>query len=477
MWRGESAVWRWLAGAVGTGLRLPLVCSTITNLSCDEFAQVTVCWTERGARSRCGCSPLLPLSGGRFGAAAGPLTRAIRFDREVFHSAHHCFAPRSGQGQRRFPNGLAPVSQGGDSGDVVKIGDSARSRLIALVSGRDPELHAAGGRGGKPHRRSGRHLRPSSRPRLTDERSAKPYARIAHRRLPPGRVIHRPPARPYFARHGIVPPAPVDDARFARRVFLDLVGLLPPPEELAAFIRDGRGDKRERLVQRLLENHEAFVGHWMPFWMDHLRIGSSLAASIFDNDNSAKPLRWLEGQLRAGAPYDRFVRDFVAGKVFEDYAQSIAPRNEVANAQGRPEMQVAQVIGQTLLGVRLQCASCHDSFVDRWTLRAAWGMANALGGESYEMSRCEIATGESAAPAFLFTELGPIEKPCPPPPTARRSCSPAAQRTFSPARWSIASGRACSGALLDPLDEMVEQEAWHPDLLEWLAGVVVSSST
>ncbi|HZT19940.1 MAG TPA: DUF1549 domain-containing protein, partial [Dongiaceae bacterium] len=75
----------------------------------------------------------------------------------------------------------------------------------------------------------------------------------------------------YHARHKVEPPAPLDDAAFARRVYLDLIGLLPAPAELSAFLKDNAPDKRSRLVRRLLDDKRAYADHWLTFWNDLLR--------------------------------------------------------------------------------------------------------------------------------------------------------------------------------------------------------------
>jgi hypothetical protein len=408
--------------------------------------------------------------------------RTIRFDRDVKPIlAHHCFKCH-GRGKEK--GGLSfdsreQLLRGGDSGVVVEQGQAARSRLIALVSGADPELVMP------PEEDASVPLTAEQIGTLrawidqgldwTDERMTKPYALTLRTVTVPageGSPIDRLLA-PYFAQHSTVPDSVIDDGRFARRAHLDLVGLLPSAEELEAFVRDPSRDKRERLVRRLLAQRDAFAEHWMSFWMDHLRIGSSLAASIFDNDNSNKPRVWLEGKLRAGESYDRFVRELIGGPIFDDYVQSIAPRTEVANAQGRPEMQAAHVISQTFLGVRLQCASCHDSFVDRWTLRQAWSFASALGSESIEMARCEAPTGERAAPSFLFPELGGIDTSL----SAAGRRARMAELLTAPANGLFARtlvnrvwARLFGRGLVEPLDEMVDHDAWHPELLDWLAG-------
>ena len=75
----------------------------------------------------------------------------------------------------------------------------------------------------------------------------------------------------YFASHGVSPPAPLSDGAFARRAFLDVIGLLPPPRELEAFEKDQAPDKRARLIRRLLRDRRAYADHWLSFWNDLLR--------------------------------------------------------------------------------------------------------------------------------------------------------------------------------------------------------------
>src|SRR5690606_19368936 len=75
----------------------------------------------------------------------------------------------------------------------------------------------------------------------------------------------------YFAKNKIKWPELVDDRVFARRVYLDIVGLFPPTEELNAFVADPSSGKREKLVERLLNENQSYAEHWMTFWNDLLR--------------------------------------------------------------------------------------------------------------------------------------------------------------------------------------------------------------
>ena len=75
----------------------------------------------------------------------------------------------------------------------------------------------------------------------------------------------------WMAEKRVARPAPLGDGAFLRRVTLDITGLLPTPEALAAFLADGAPDKRSRVIDALLADREAYAGHWISFWNDLLR--------------------------------------------------------------------------------------------------------------------------------------------------------------------------------------------------------------
>ena len=75
----------------------------------------------------------------------------------------------------------------------------------------------------------------------------------------------------YLARHQIPRPAPADDATIVRRISMDLVGLLPDPEQVAQFSNDRSPDKREKLIAATLARDVDYTEHWLSFWNDLLR--------------------------------------------------------------------------------------------------------------------------------------------------------------------------------------------------------------
>lgn len=365
----------------------------------------------------------------------------------------------------------------GESGQGVQPGNSAQSRLIHLVAGTDPD-DVMPQKGTKLTREQVALLRAwidQGAAWPGDISFAKPPPRNLHPRQPalPGNTG---PAHPldqllqaYFQQHRITPPAPVDDRLFARRVYLDVIGLLPPPEELDAFANDSAPDKRTRLVQRLLADDARYAQHWLTFWNDLLRNDYRGTGYI---DGGRKQISgWLYTALRDNLPYDQFVRQLVnPTEASEGFTKGIVWRGTV-NASMTPPMQAAQNIGQVFMGVNLKCASCHDSFIDDWQLSDAYGLAGIYSDQKLEMVLCDKPTGKYADLKFLFPELGSVDPSAPRPQRLEqlatlitRKENGRLSRTLVNRLWARFLGRG----LVEPLDVM-QNAAWDPDLLDWLA--------
>jgi len=290
-----------------------------------------------------------------------------------------------------------------------------------------------------------------------------------------------PPARPglehpidrildaYFARHKLQPPSPVDDVAFVRRVYLDVIGLLPAPSESEAFLKDERPDKRERLVHRLLDERRGFTDHWLTFWNDLLRNDYQGTGYI---DGGRKQISaWLYRSLAENKPYDRFVRELIAPTAeSEGFIKGIQWRGNVNASQVR-ELQFAQNVAQVFFGANLKCASCHDSFIDHWKLADAYGLAAVVADRPLEIHRCDKPQGTFASPRFLWPELGTIDAKQP---REKRLAQLAAlvthpdngrlTRTIANRLWQRLLGRG----IVHPVDVMANRP-WSEDLLDHLA--------
>ena len=153
-------------------------------------------------------------------------------------------------------------------------------------------------------------------------------------------------------------PSPlVEDPLFVRRAYLDAIGLLPAREETQSFVADSAPDKRERLIDSLLARPE-FAEHWALKWSDLLRNEEK----VLDAKGVDLFYRWIRDSIAAGKPLDQFVREMVA-------AEGSTYANPPANfyRANRDPFTRGETTARLFLGVRLQCAKCHNHPFDRWT--------------------------------------------------------------------------------------------------------------
>ena len=418
-----------------------------------------------------------------------PAAREVDFTKEIKPILEASCVSCHGRGKRKGGFALDSreiLMRGGDSGPAIALGASSESYLIELVSGLDPD-----------------NVMPQKGSKLTPEevgllrawidqgmawddsvsfgRAAPVNLKPPTPRIPagPGAFISFNPIdallKPYYAAHNVTPGPRVSDRVFARRVYLDAIGLPPTPAELDAFLADELPDKRERLVGQLLADNQRYAEHWLAFWNDLLRNDYKGAGYI---DEGRKQITdWLYSALAENLPFDQFVSELVnPTERSEGFVKGIVWRG-VVNASQTPEMQAAQNISQVFMGVNLKCASCHDSFINDWTLADAYGLASIYADGPLEMVHCDKPTGQNAPLKFLYPELGSIDPNAPKADRVERLAAIITQsengrlsRTVVNRLWSKFMGRG----LVEPLDDM-EQPAWNPDLLEWLSADLVQN--
>ncbi len=277
----------------------------------------------------------------------------------------------------------------------------------------------------------------------------------------------------YFEKQKIASPESIDDAAFQRRVYLDLVGLLPTTAEQEAFAADPARDKRDRLVAHLLADQRAYADHWLTFFNDLLR--NDYAGTGYIDGGRKQITAWLYQSLLTNKPYDQFVRELISPTPeSEGFIGGIRWRGRVNASQTR-EVQFAQNLSQVFLGINMKCASCHDSFIDDWKLDDAYGLAAILADEPLEIHRCDKPTAKIAAPRFVYPELGSIDaeqtKPQRLAQTAKLLTSPENgrfARTMVNRLWQRLMGRG----IVHPVDIM-SNPAWSEDLLDYLSGHLV----
>jgi hypothetical protein len=148
-----------------------------------------------------------------------------------------------------------------------------------------------------------------------------------------------------------------DDATFIRRLFLDILGILPTADEARRFVADSNPEKRRILIDQVLDRPE-FADWWALKWADLLRIEEkTLDQKGVENFHS-----WLRDCFATRKPLDQMVREIITGR---GSTYEVPPANFYRAL--RTPFERSETVGQLFLGVRLQCSKCHNHPFDRWT--------------------------------------------------------------------------------------------------------------
>ena len=275
----------------------------------------------------------------------------------------------------------------------------------------------------------------------------------------------------YLRRHNLPVAKLVSDAVYTRRVYFDLWGLPPTPNQLKRFLQDHDPQRREHLIDKLLVNRRLYAGHWISWWNDLLR--NDTGVTYYGDRKLITD--WLFRALQWNQSYQLMVSQLVNPVQKDDpdgFLIGVNWRGTV-NASQTPYMQAAQNTAQIFLGVNLKCASCHDSFINKYKLRESYGMAALFAPESkLELVRCDVKQGKYVAPQLLYPELGAVREDASL--TDRHAAAAAfftdrrngrVARTIVNRYWQKLFGRG----LVEPVDDM-DSEPWDPDLLDWLAS-------
>lgn len=395
------------------------------------------------------------------------------------HNCYSCHGSSKVKGELRLDK-KEFIMKGGESGPILVPGhpeDSDIIRRVKLPAGHDDAM-------------------PTKGKRLTEQDIAvlefwikqgapwpsgpeKSLYRVAE--LAP-RMPALPPAAPglenpidrfvnvYFAKNKLNWKPAVDDRTYMRRVYLDVVGLLPTPDQLKTFVADTAANKRAVLVQKLLARNVDYAQHWLTFWNDALR--NDYTGTGYITKGRFDITTWLYTSLKTNKPYNQFVRELInPGKESEGFIKGIKWRGTINSSQST-EMQAAQNVSQVLLGLNLKCASCHDSFISDWKLADAYAFANIFADTTLEIHRCDKPTGQMAGTKIIFEELGSINGKAPTKERLRELAEFMVQpkngrlyRTVVNRVWAQVMGRG----IIEPVD-MMDNVPWSEDLLDWLAA-------
>lgn len=157
----------------------------------------------------------------------------------------------------------------------------------------------------------------------------------------------------------ILPSGVCTDEEFLRRAHLDIVGVLPTVEEYTRFMEDKDEKKRDKLVDELL-NRKEFVEVWVMKWAELLQIRTTNQISY---KSMLRYYNWLQERIASNMPTDQMVRELLgsSGGTFQNAATNYY-QNE------RDTLKTSENVAQVFMGMRIQCAQCHNHPFDRWTM-------------------------------------------------------------------------------------------------------------
>lgn len=408
--------------------------------------------------------------------------------RSIFaHNCYKCHSEEKTKGQLRLDR-KELVMRGGKSGKVIEPGHPEKSELIRRLLLPRTDKKSMPTNGKALSRQEIATLEfwiklGAQWPANSNERSIYRVAELAPRKPP---IPHDDSglANPidrfvnsYFEVKKISWPTVVVDKIFIRRVFLDIIGLLPSPKEVDCFVADTNPSKREALVKELLGRSDDYAQHWLSFWNDALR--NDYSGTGYITGGRFAITDWLYESLKSNKPYDKFVKELVnPDKRSEGFIRGIQWRGTV-NASQRVEMQAAQNISQVFLGLNLKCASCHDSFISDLKLSDAYAFANIFSDTTLEINRCDKPIGKMAGTKIIFSELGSVDSSLSVEGKLKQLAEYLAApkngrlyRTIVNRMWAQLMGRG----IVEPVD-MMDNEPWSQDLLDWLASDFVDNES
>ncbi len=163
----------------------------------------------------------------------------------------------------------------------------------------------------------------------------------------------------------ILPSDLCGDSDFVRRVFLDSIGRLPTAVETTAFVDSKETDKREKLIDSLLTKPE-FADFWALKWADVLRS----SRKTIQLKGSTGFQMWLREKIAKNEPFDKIVTELLTS-TGNTYSNPPANYYRIA----KDPMALAESTAQLFLGVRMQCAKCHNHPFERWTQDDYYGLS------------------------------------------------------------------------------------------------------
>ena len=230
----------------------------------------------------------------------------------------------------------------------------------------------------------------------------RPGARVTYPPLPTNNFIDTHVDQ-HLKRLNITPSPIADDATYLRRVYLDISGKLPTPTEAETFLKNTAKDKRSKLVEKLLTRPE-FADYWALQWSDLLRVDRLKLGHA----DAYLYYKWIRESFARNKPVDNIARELLTaeGPLTEQPAGYFY---RAANGTG----DMASMVSQVFLGVRITCAECHQHPYDRWTQQDYHAMRGFFQQVSTKTLTSGVALLAEGNPVIKHPRTGKLIQPYP----------------------------------------------------------------
>ncbi len=309
----------------------------------------------------------------------------------------HCYrchgATKSKAGLRL--DTIAGIWKGGESGGVITPGDGANSLLVTVLTGTEdrPRMPPSGepvsaeeialikswiDAGASTPREAAPEPEPPATHHMDDHWAFQPVQRPAVPDIQNPKFECRNEIDRFVAaqwpKHGLTPVSPAEKPILLRRVFIDLTGLPPTREELAAFLADTSHDAYEKVVDRLLADPrygERWGRHWMDVWRYSDPDGRKAKADIWwGNAHIWRWRDWIVRSLNEDKGYDRMILEMLAGdEIAPEDTRTLAATGFLVRNWFKLDRNIwlgntVEHTGKAFLGLSIGCAKCHDHKFD-----------------------------------------------------------------------------------------------------------------
>ena len=173
-----------------------------------------------------------------------------------------------------------------------------------------------------------------------------------------------------YEKHDVKIPKKLDDALFARRLYLKVAGRIPTHEELTSYLANSSDGRKGELIDQLVES-SAFESQMFNWWADLLRLQTRMRGG---NQIGAGQLyvQWVKEQIKNNVPFDKMAYNLITA---EGYPWENGAVGYYLRDAGMPLDNMSNTT-QIFLGTQMVCAQCHNHPFDRWTQMEYYQMAS-----------------------------------------------------------------------------------------------------